>query len=101
MTSRGTARSEGLRADDHRYVTLQAFCLFPHPQYLRDRTSVSIKSCIGYKTIRAYAQVNLDVVTTQRIIISKRNIIRVKFATMGWIFVMLNDDFTIEIVHII
>jgi hypothetical protein len=46
-----------------------------------------------------YAQINLDMIAAQRIIIRKGNIVRVEFAAIGWIFIVLNDYFTIEIVH--
>mgnify|MGYP006160663819 CR=1 FL=1 len=42
---------------------------------------------------------DLDMVTAQRIIICKLDIMRIKMPAITRVFIMLDDYFTIEIVH--
>jgi len=60
---------------------------------------MSIEASFGDNTIGIHPQIDLNMVTTQRIIVRKRNIMRIQFSTIGWVFIVLDDYFTIEIVH--
>ena len=58
-----------------------------------------IEACFSDLAILIHAQINLDMIAAQWIVIRERNIVRVETSAIGWVFIMLNDDFAIEIVH--
>jgi hypothetical protein len=49
--------------------------------------------------ILIHAQIDLDVIAAQWVVIRERNIMRVKMSAVRRVFIMFNNDFAIEIVH--
>src|SRR5215207_9070711 len=45
------------------------------------------------------AQRDLDVIATQRVIIRKLDIMRIQMPAIAGVFIMLDDYFTVEVVH--
>jgi len=66
---------------------------------LRDGASVAVEARVRNFAVRVHAQVNLDVVAAQGIIVRERDVVRVQFAPVGGVLVVFDDDFAVEIVH--
>ena len=59
-----------------------------------------VKAGINHLTIFIHPEVHLDMIAAQRVIVREGNIVRVQAAPVGWVLVMLNYDFSVQIVHI-
>ncbi len=58
------------------------------------------KATIRHLAVSVHAQGHFDMVAAQRVIVLEMDIVRVKMAAVLRIFVVVNDQFTIKVIHV-